>query len=286
MAPFIKLFTNDDRLSNYFYSLTNDNNESLNDYIALADKTILVVDDNTINVEIASHLLKLVNVNVLTANTGDGALAVLTEKAKHNEPVDAILMDCQMPIMDGYEATQRIRAGEGGQVFLDIPIIALTANAMSDERKKCLDIGMSDYLTKPIDADVLFNLLASLILNDDNVLITQAQPQLPKANSLDKKTALERLMNDESIYQELARIFKHDTPKKIAQIKAAIAISAHDKIKSASHALKGTSSSLGANILNNIACEFEQAAINENSLAYDDLMKALESEFARVIQQF
>ena len=286
IIAFIKLFTNDDRLSNYFYSLTNDNNESLNDYIALADKTILVVDDNSINLEIASHLLKLINVNVLTANTGYEALAVLTEKAKHNEPVDAILMDCQMPIMDGYEATQRIRAGEGGQVFLDIPIIALTANAMSDERKKCLDIGMSDYLTKPIDADVLFNLLASLILNDDNVLITQAQPQLPKANSLDKASALKRLMNDESLYQELARIFKHDTPKKIAQIKAAIAIPAHDKIRSASHALKGTSSSLGANILNSIACEFEQAALNENSLAYDDLMKALESEFARVMQQF
>jgi CheY-like chemotaxis protein len=71
------------------------------------------------------------------------------------DSLDLVLMDCQMPRMDGFEATRQIRAGNAGQLFTSIPIIAMTANAMKGEKEKCMDAGMSDYLTKPIDVELL-----------------------------------------------------------------------------------------------------------------------------------
>lgn len=78
------------------------------------------------------------------------------------KPVAAVLMDCNMPDMDGYDATRCIRDGKAGQELADVPIIAMTANAMRGEREKCLHAGMNDYVTKPIDGDILASKLGSL----------------------------------------------------------------------------------------------------------------------------
>lgn len=91
---------------------------------------------------------------LLTATNGAEAL----ETMRHaSEPIHAVLMDCQMPGMDGFEATKQIRSGILGPVMSNIPIIAMTANAMSGEKEKCLDAGMNDYITKPIEPDRLVN---------------------------------------------------------------------------------------------------------------------------------
>ncbi len=119
---------------------------------------VLLVEDNDINQEVMLAILNSLNVTVDVASDGLEAIKMLTH-AKSGK-FNLILMDCQMPNMDGYEATRQIRAGDAGEVFSKIPISALTANTMNSERKKCLAVGMNEYLTKPINIDALKLMLA------------------------------------------------------------------------------------------------------------------------------
>tara|TARA_R110002153_G_scaffold32537_8_gene98489 strand:+ start:1248 stop:2963 length:1716 start_codon:yes stop_codon:yes gene_type:complete len=118
---------------------------------------VLLVEDNFINQEVMIAILNDLKIEVEVANDGLEALSLL----RHSQPTtfDLILMDCQMPNMDGYEATLHIRAGDAGDLFSKIPIIALTANTMNSEREKCLEAGMNEYLTKPINTHALKSLL-------------------------------------------------------------------------------------------------------------------------------
>lgn len=118
----------------------------------IAGKRALLVEDNPINQEIALHMLGELEQQITVANNGQEALDLLLEGA---EQFDYVLMDCQMPVMDGFEASQKIRKGKAGKGYLDIPIIALTANAMKGDKEKCLAAGMTDYLSKPISIDAL-----------------------------------------------------------------------------------------------------------------------------------
>ena len=114
---------------------------------------ILIVEDNKINQMVLEGLLEDLRIDVTVAS--DGLEAVELLKTLDYDSLDLVLMDCQMPRMDGFEATRQIRAGNAGQLFTSIPIIAMTANAMKGEKEKCMDAGMSDYLTKPIDVELL-----------------------------------------------------------------------------------------------------------------------------------
>jgi signal transduction histidine kinase/ActR/RegA family two-component response regulator len=122
-----------------------------------ANLHVLLVEDNFINQEVMKAILDGQNIEVKVANDGLEALSILTDP--QSEIFDLILMDCQMPNLDGYEATRRIRAGDAGKTVCNIPIVALTANTMNSEREKCLDAGMNDYLTKPINTDALESIL-------------------------------------------------------------------------------------------------------------------------------
>ena len=116
-------------------------------------RRVLVVDDNDFNLDVLQTILSMAGVEVVTASDGPGALDALLR----GPDFDAVFMDMQMPGMDGCEATRRIRAN---QIWSNLPIIAMTANAMKGDREKCLEAGMNDYLTKPIDAPAMFKVLA------------------------------------------------------------------------------------------------------------------------------
>ena len=118
---------------------------------------LLLVEDNTINQLVAKELLKQLGFNVTVAADGVEAIQVLNNA---KQPFDLIFMDCQMPKMDGYEATKRIRKGEAGSQHENITIIALTANAMKGDKEKCIDIGMDDYLKKPFIKEDLEQILS------------------------------------------------------------------------------------------------------------------------------
>jgi CheY-like chemotaxis protein len=123
---------------------------------------ILLVEDNMINRKVATKLIEKSGYTVDCALNGVEALKRIK---KTDEPYDLILMDCQMPVMDGYEATREIRRMEGDQ--RRTPIIAITANAMKGDRQRCLAAGMDDYISKPINSEVLHAMLNHWLKRDN-----------------------------------------------------------------------------------------------------------------------
>ena len=115
---------------------------------------VLLVEDNAVNQKLMCRILEKLGANVTVADNGEVAIAKLTAT-----PFEVVLMDCQMPVLDGYESTRRIRAGAAGPAAKTIPIIALTAHVLSGDRERCVAAGMNDYLTKPIDPGKLRVLL-------------------------------------------------------------------------------------------------------------------------------
>lgn len=122
----------------------------------ISGQYVLLVEDNPINQFIAEALLEDLGINVTVANHGVEALALINGLKSERTPDFAmILMDCQMPEMDGYETTRQIRRGACGETYKVMPIVAMTANAIAGDREKCLECGMDDYMSKPIDTDIL-----------------------------------------------------------------------------------------------------------------------------------
>jgi signal transduction histidine kinase/ActR/RegA family two-component response regulator len=121
----------------------------------LRDARILLVEDNEINLELAMELLSMSGLQISVAHNGQEAIDALLE-----HEFDGVLMDCQMPVMDGYEATRRIREIDR---FRDLPIIAMTANTMKGDREKVLEVGMNDYIAKPLDPDLMLSIMAKWI---------------------------------------------------------------------------------------------------------------------------
>jgi CheY-like chemotaxis protein len=136
----------------------------LSDAIAdeLAQLSVLIVDDNHLNREVTASILDEMNIHCLLAINGQEAIALLSEAMRYEQRVDLIFMDCHMPGMDGYACTKSIRSGVAGESFRTIPIVAMTAHAMVGERAKCIDIGMDDYLPKPVSPENLIQKILQL----------------------------------------------------------------------------------------------------------------------------
>jgi CheY-like chemotaxis protein len=126
---------------------------------------VLLADDNVVNQKVATHMLRKLGAHVHTVDNGLTALQALRD-----QDFDVVLMDCQMPEMDGYEATRQLRKGSGLYRNPNIHVIALTANAMATDREECLAAGMDDYLSKPIDRARLEEALSRAITNEDEIL--------------------------------------------------------------------------------------------------------------------
>ncbi len=141
------------------------NQEQINANITInypENTRILLVEDNKVNQIVFKGLCKKLGLKVDIANNGIEALSLL-KNVPTNQPYNLIFMDCFMPQMNGYEATSEIRQGNGGEENINIPIIAMTANAMKGDREKCLSAGMNDYLTKPIQVDLFKGMLAKYL---------------------------------------------------------------------------------------------------------------------------
>jgi len=219
---------------------------------------ILVVDDNAINRQLALAVLKRLRHRADSVANGLEAILALAQI-----PYDLVLMDVQMPEMDGYEATRRIRGRGAGVLNPRLPIIALTAHAMKGDREKCLAAGMNDYLTKPIQPASLAAALQRW-LGSPNVPAPgyqeTAAPEGPRELVFDRAGFLERLDGDEAALRELLAAYLDEARGLVRDLRAAAAASDRARVQFLAHAVKGTAAGVGADALQRLAAELERAA--------------------------
>ena len=230
------------------------------DYLEAAQKMkgthLLLVEDNAVNQEIALEILQDAGVRVDVANNGAEAV----EKVLANV-YDGVLMDCQMPVMDGFEATRRIR--QDGR-FSALPILAMTANAMAGDKEKCVESGMNDHIAKPIDVAHLFVTLAQWITprQDDAgpgpASPAKAEPDdLPHIPGLDLKAALARVAGKTKLLRKLLVSFHDAQAEVVDRIQAAHASGDADTAIREAHTVKGLAGNIGALRMAEIAATVE-----------------------------
>ncbi|GAB2686975.1 ATP-binding protein [Aliiglaciecola aliphaticivorans] len=255
----------------------------------LTGARVLVVDDNEINVEVAVGILKPTTVETVRAANGQEAIQKLQASVINGKAIHCVLMDCQMPVLNGYEATTQIRNGEAGEEYRHIPIIAMTANAMLGERQKCLDAGMNDYVTKPISAEKLISKLTSWVLSvfkpDVKVIDEGEENRLSTEHPAstcevwDKDGALTRLMHNQTLLNKICRIFLESSAGKIQTLRESVANRDAEQTSQLSHSLKGVSGDLGGMRLHGIFGNIELEALKTNFAAIDSLLVKMEQEY-------
>ena len=235
-----------------------------------SDNTILLVEDNAINTQVSVALLKKYGFEVICAENGIQALELLEQKS---EQIDLVLMDVQMPVMDGYTAAQELRKQDR---FKQLPIIALTANAISGDREKSLEAGMNDYLSKPLEPENLFNMLRKW-LPDQPQQSTTTTEELAQVESsgllqlnidtrvLDVPQALERIRGDENLYLMLLEMFATEYRSIDQRFNQLMQAQDPVEIKAVAHGFKGAAASIGAKGLATVAEEIEKVSLEHFS---------------------
>ena len=217
---------------------------------------ILLAEDNLLNQEIAQELLTDEGFKVTIANNGKEAVDLV-----NNEDFDVVLMDMQMPEMDGLEATMKIRETFASDT---LPILAMTANASEEDRDKCLKAGMDAHITKPIDPEVLMSELCKWITPKDIDEKVQEPPKKAQSNNaivaidgIDIKAALRVVAGKQSLLNKMLTTFVADQSQATDAIKDALQNKDNELAKRLAHTLKGTAASIGAMQLQEIAAKIE-----------------------------
>ena len=228
----------------------------------LGGARILLVEDNEINRQIVLELLQHVGAQVEIATNGREACDLLFRSPL---PFDAVLMDLQMPEMDGYEATMQIRADAD---FAALPILAITAHAMKAERERCLAAGMNDHIAKPIDPDVLYRVLERWIKRNPKASFHQptataekavvADTPAPAIPGIDTVAGLRRVEGNRQLYLTLLRDFAASQADCVARIDAALLTNDPHSAERYAHTVRGIAGGLGAADLQSAAETLER----------------------------
>ncbi|HDS1019037.1 ATP-binding protein [Stenotrophomonas maltophilia] len=266
---------------------------------------VLLVEDNTVNRMVAEQLLRVFQCEVRNAADGEQALLALREG-----DVDVVLMDCQMPVLDGYAATRRWRAEEVENGRPRLPIIAMTANAMAGDRERCLQAGMDDYLSKPIARGTLHALLqrwgggkaaspvrpsiepsharltadsrrapsaehGSALQDDDSRVGSKPQPVLDR----DVLDELHAVIGESAI--QIVSVFLEDAPAMVQQLQQAAQNGDEPRLQAVAHSLKSSSANVGALSLSSVAQRIEHEARSGSLQRPAVAVALLVAEFAR-----
>ncbi|MBF0498327.1 MAG: response regulator [Deltaproteobacteria bacterium] len=250
---------------------------------------VLVVEDNEINRQVATEILEGAGFVVSVAANGREALEMV---AGSDGLFDAVLMDLQMPEMDGYTATSMIRQDLNQP---DLPIIAMTAHALHSERQKCLDAGMNDHVAKPVDPDNLISTLLKWLkpnqerprLTDDQRVSSRAEGSsaLPDTlPGLDISAALKRLRGNRHLLNKLLREFHHDYLDVVDGINQAMVAGEEETARRTVHTLKGVAGNLSAKDLFDAAQALESAIRQGKKTQYDVLVGNLNRTIKPLLQ--
>lgn len=249
---------------------------------------ILVAEDNSTNQAVVMGILNKLGYRADVVANGLEAVEALREIA-----YDLVLMDCQMPLMDGFEATQAIRQDDSTVLNSRIPIIALTAHALKGDREKCLGAGMDDYLTKPLSPFDLENILARWLAEQPSVRQQQApsnksecaSPGMPGDDNLavfNEEEFMRRLLGDKKLAQLILTGFLKDIPVQIEILQEQLAEGQAEGIRRQAHTIKGAAANVSAANLRAAAHELEVAGKEEKLELAPSMMTRLENEFKRV----
>ena len=223
---------------------------------------VLLAEDNEINQQVAEEILQQAGLVVRIANNGKEAVEMV--KAGN---FDVVLMDIQMPVMGGFEATQEIRRDER---FKDLPIIAMTAHAMAGDREKSIEAGMNDHVTKPIDPDQLISALVKWIKPGNREISEGVSESLSESKKVEDilpselpgisiASGLGRVAGNKQLYTKLLCKFKDGQENAVEQIKAALQSGDVETATRLAHTVKGVSGNLGGDNLYQAAAELEKA---------------------------
>ena len=244
---------------------------------------LLLVEDNVVNCELALRLLHKRGHVVAVATNGREALELLEARGFAN--FDAVLMDVQMPEMDGMEATAAVRAQEK-TLGTHMPIIGVTAHAMKGDRERCLAGGMDGYVSKPIRPDALFSELERLVPSfapeTTKAANDTAGTGTTTALVLDRNALLDRVEGDMELLGDIIGLFKDDSVRQIAAIREAIGKKEAETAKRAAHTLKGTCGNLGAPDAAATALELEKLAAAQDFDGAQSKLRSLEAQIERL----
>jgi PAS domain S-box-containing protein len=233
---------------------------------------ILVAEDNLTNREVILAQLKKLGYNAHAVFNGAEAVEALQDGN-----YDLVLMDCAMPVMDGYEATHRIRASAHAQ----IPIVALTASAMAPDRERCLAEGMDDYLAKPVELPRLAKTLARWVsqsASGETAPTPRETAGAQTAPAFDADSLLRRLRGDRNLAGVVLKAFLEDAPLQLEQLRARLAEQDAPGVRLYSHALKGAAANVGGEALRQAAYAIENAADARDLAAVTSGLPALEAK--------
>jgi CheY-like chemotaxis protein/HPt (histidine-containing phosphotransfer) domain-containing protein len=243
---------------------------------------ILLAEDNDINQKVALGILT--NFGYRTDIVANGKDAV---KAMENVRYDVVLMDCQMPEVDGYEATREIRSLRSNVLDHNVPIIAMTAHAMKGDREKCLAAGMVDYISKPINPEKLLEMIEKWLTKDEKLQTDEVRGNVsPADNVFDSAGFFDRLMGDKDLAFEILDGFLANVPFTFRALKEALDSGDAKLVRQRAHSLKGASGNVGAVALEKIAYQVELAGkandltkagalIAELKIQFENLRKTL-----------
>ncbi len=247
--------------------------------VCLEGATILLVDDQELNLLVAKNFLKKTGADVVTAVNGRQAVERVHAPGAH---FDAVLMDIQMPVMDGFDACRSIRSDER---FSRLPIIAMTAHAAAEERKRCLDAGMNDHISKPVDPVKLFALLRKWITPKSS-----AAPGIPHERALNVRPGagiadlpglslgdlLAQLGNDKPFLLQMAELFLRGHADAATRLRTCLAARDFDGARHIAHTLKGTGGQIGAIPLSQVAQKLEETIVQNPGQDMVQLVDELE----------
>jgi CheY-like chemotaxis protein/HPt (histidine-containing phosphotransfer) domain-containing protein len=248
---------------------------------ALAGARVLLVEDNVFNQELAVDLLRRAGVAVSVAGDGQQALDVLAR-----ERFDAVLMDCQMPVMDGYAATRALRLQPA---LRTLPVIAMTANAMVGDREAVLAAGMNDHIAKPIVIDEMFATLAKWVKPTRSAPAGGDRPgsdAVHAPSGIDTRCGLDNVGGDDALYRRMLKLFLQGETDFVQRFHAARAAGDAETAMRAVHDLKGEAGTLGMHGLQQAATALERACLDgARDSDIDDRVREVSRRLSEVIDE-
>ena len=257
-----------------------------------AETRILLVEDNRVNQVVAISILKQMGLTADVSANGIEAINAL-KTALDTKPYSIVIMDCQMPEMDGYEATKQIRLGAAEEMNKQIPIIAMTANAMQGDKEKCLAAGMSDYLSKPIEPETVHKMMMTWLkvdknkedsqvletVNDQTETVPKMSMDQPNNNLVWNQNSLSKRVNgNQQFMSMMINAYIEDNTEKFNELNKAISEKDKEKIKFSLHSIKGSAGNIGGLNVQALAASMELTLKEEGIDAITQNMEEFTNE--------